>query len=127
MNTTKFRTLFPTILSQDGLNESLLDSILKNSLPQTKDYLISETDKEWTLSMPLPGVTKEEVTVSVKDPDILVIDIDSESIWVKNKSKKFTIPNSANSNEISGEVKEGVLTLLIPKKKSFQEKIIKIK
>ena len=127
MNTTKFKSLFPNLLIAEDLQDSLLDHLLVKPYQRNPEFDSKITDKGWELRIPLPGASKEDITVDVKDNNQLVVEANGEAVWEKNQIRKFKMPSGCDSDNIEGEMKNGILTLFIPKKKSFKEKTIKIK
>ena len=127
MNTTKFKSLFPNLLIAEDLEDSLLDHLLVKPYQRNPEFDSKITDKGWELRIPLPGASKEDITVEVKDNNQLVVEANSESVWGQSQIRKFKMPSGCDSDNIEGEMKNGILILFIPKKKSFKEKTIKIK
>lgn len=102
---------------------------------------IKETDGEYTLIMDLPGFTKDEVKVSLKD-GYLTISAEKGAVQ-EDKEKKsgkyirkeryagacqrsFYIGNQLRQEDISAKFKHGILTLTIPKKEAVENKTIAI-
>jgi HSP20 family molecular chaperone IbpA len=127
MNTTKFKSLFPTILMAEDLQDSLLDQFAVKPYQRSFGYESKTSEKGWELRIPLPGATKNDLTVEVKEANQLIIEASGESVWEKKQTKKFKLPVESDADNIEGEMKDGILTLSIPKKKSFLEKSVKIK
>lgn len=102
---------------------------------------IKETDGEYTLIMDLPGFTKDEVKVSLKD-GYLTISAEKGAAQ-EDKEKKsgkyirkeryagacqrsFYIGNQLRQEDISAKFKHGILTLTIPKKEAVENRTIAI-
>ena len=96
---------------------------------------------EYTLIMDLPGFTKDEVKVSLKD-GYLTISAEKGAAQ-EDKEKKsgkyirkeryagacqrsFYIGNQLRQEDISAKFKHGILTLTIPKKEAVENKTIAI-
>ncbi len=88
---------------------------------------IKETDTEFTVSADLPGVTPEEVDVTLHN-GILTIkgerssDKDTEKDGYKRRERirgsffrQFTLPESTNEDAIKAKSVNGVLVITIPK------------
>jgi len=131
METTKFRSLFPSITTTDSLNESLLDHIFSDTFTPSeyisKRHKIDADEKGSRIEIPLPGVCKEDVSISVKDSDKLVIEVATETKWSGGQTRKFKLLSGSDAENITAQMENGLLILNVPKKKSFQDKIIKIK
>ena len=100
---------------------------------------ISETDKNLKISFDVPGLSKEDINVHLKDHNVLVVDGKKEVNKKKDKkgqhqseysSRSFyqavKLPDTADTNKIDAEVKNGVLTVIIPKKPDSPSKDKKI-
>ena len=89
---------------------------------------VSETDKEITIKVNAPGVDPAKIKVSVEDSTLIISGKTEEEREEKGKtfyrlereqgefSRSFTLPESADSNNISAESENGTVTLVIPKK-----------
>lgn len=87
---------------------------------------IFESDQALTLVLEMPGASKESVEVSVDD-DILMIEgrIDFSKYQglhplyteynIGNYSRRFQISNVIDQGAIRAEMKDGVMTLVLPK------------
>ncbi|MDE0484948.1 MAG: Hsp20/alpha crystallin family protein [Candidatus Poribacteria bacterium] len=112
--------------------------------PGTQEYRwrpsadISETDDSFEVRAELPGVTKDDVHISVKD-NLLTIKgekrqektDDSKDFHRVERSygsfeRKFTLPPKVEVDSIKAEFKDGVLTLSIPKPEEVKPKEIPI-
>ncbi|MBI4720142.1 MAG: Hsp20/alpha crystallin family protein [Chitinivibrionia bacterium] len=93
------------------------------SVPKTN---ISEDDKEFTLTMELPGVSKKDVEISV-DGDALTVEADrTEKFESKNlvraeiRTEKFRrtfqIGSKIDREAIKAKLENGILMLTLPKK-----------
>jgi HSP20 family protein len=87
---------------------------------------IFETDQALTMILEMPGASKDNVEVSIED-DILTIEgrIDFSKYQglqplyteynIGNYSRSFEISNSIEQGGIRAEMKDGVMTLFLPK------------
>jgi HSP20 family protein len=100
---------------------------------------IAEDDKEYVISVELPGMKKEEVKVSVEDR---VLSISGERKSEKEeKGKKyhriertygafmrsFTIPEGASGEKLAADFRDGILKVHLPKEESAKAKAIEVK
>lgn len=88
---------------------------------------ISETDKEYTISADLPGLTQEEVSLTVEDGVLTLTGERSRETEEEGKTfhrversyGKFTrtlqLPEDADEDGVSAAMKNGVLTINIAK------------
>jgi HSP20 family protein len=87
---------------------------------------VFETDEQFRLMMDIPGLNKEEITISLKNGVLNIsgerkIEV-AEGEVVKRRersvgafSRSFAIPEDANFAEIKASFKNGVLTVSLPK------------
>jgi HSP20 family molecular chaperone IbpA len=98
---------------------------------------IFETDQALTVVLEMPGVGKDAVEVSVQD-DILTIDgrIDYSKYEglqpvyteynVGHYTRSFELSSKIEQGNISAELKDGVMTLVLPKAEKAKPRKIKI-
>ena len=99
---------------------------------------ISETDGSFEVRAELPGVTKDDVQISVKD-DLLTIKGEKRQEKVDDSKnyrrverrygsfeRKFSLPPKVEVDDIKAEFNDGVLTLSIPKPEEAKPKEIPI-
>lgn len=100
---------------------------------------IEDNDKEYVVSLAVPGLKKEDLSVEVKDNRLTISseeELSSES-EVKNYTRKeysyksflrsFTLPDDAKDSKISAKYENGELILTIPKSKKGEEVTKQIK
>lgn len=100
---------------------------------------VSENEKGYSISVELPGVKKDDVTVEVHE-NVLTIRGEKKSEreekkdkthWIERSygsfSRSFTLPPAAVVDEMKASFKDGVLTLEIPKKEEVKPRQISIK
>lgn len=95
---------------------------------------VQETDKEYLLSVCVPGVRKEDLKVDVRD-DMLNITGERKSekeekgrTWLRKESsygsfsRSFVLPEGLHPEQVKASYKDGVLELIIPKLQGAQSK-----
>lgn len=100
---------------------------------------IFETSKEIVLRMELPGVKKEFVNVSIEN-NVLMIhgerkfeeEVKKEDFHRVERNygeflRTFTLPAYIEPNKINAEFKEGLLTVILPKRVEAMPKQIEVK
>ena len=136
----KQNTWYPSIMD-DFFNTNWNFDIptYSNSLPAVN---IKETDKEFSLQIASPGLTKEDFQVSFEE-NVLSIEVVKKDDVKENNTdftrfefdynffkRSFTIPESVETSKIEALYLNGVLNINLPKKKEAQplpKKLIKIK
>ena len=107
---------------------------LAASLPAVN---IVETEDQFAIEFAAPGLKKEDFKVNL-DNNVLTVSSEKEDKEEdKNKNytrrefnyssfqRSFTLPDSANSEKISAEYKDGVLKIEIPKKEEAKVKPVR--
>lgn len=109
----------PLFQTLDGVFEGI-GSIIS---PQTR---ISKTDKNYHLSVAVPGLTKDDLDIVIND-GLLTVSYDrrDKSLFVEGFKKTYKIPEDVSLDEIGATVTNGVLevTLPITKVKSTERKV----
>lgn len=100
---------------------------------------ISEDDKEFVVKAELPGLKREEVTVSVQDGVLSIAGERKVEKEEKNKKfhrversygsfvRSFTVPENADVKNVNAEFKDGILSVRLAKSPKAQPKTIEIK
>ena len=99
---------------------------------------IKEEKDKFVLHVDLPGVRPDETDVSMED-GVLTIKGEKKSEAITEKDgykrvertygsfhRRFSLPDTANSEEIAAKSKNGVLEIIIPKRQSVQPKKIAV-
>lgn len=99
----------------------------------TPDCDIIESEEAFKILMDLPGLSKKEIGISLKD-NVLTVTGDRDFILAegeefKRKERKrgafgraFALPDAVNTAEISAAFKNGVLTVSMPKSEALKDK-----
>ena len=87
----------------------------------TTDCRVKETDETWQISVPAPGISKKDCSVSVKDSgarSVLIVGFDNTSddeAFVQSFRRSWTLPVGATSDSIGAQFRNGVLTVTVQK------------
>ena len=131
-----FNDLFPTWANWDRF-----DNYLFNNDPWTTSvaqrpnnkYRWNENDDSYTLDIVMPGLTKKDIDLTFKDGTLTikckkdVSDSDSQFYGVKTEQSFRNFPRGVNAEKVSAEMKEGVLSIVLPKREPNKAKYIDIK
>ncbi len=100
---------------------------------------IIEDDHQFIVRADLPGLTKEDVKITVENNQLTIRGEKREEEEKEGKNyhriersygsfyRSFTLPTSALSSKIEAEYKDGVLTLSIPKAEEAKPRSIEVK
>lgn len=99
---------------------------------------LAETEKGYELTLDLPGINAEEVSVELNDDQLVVTgerksEVEDGKTYhrVERRCGKFrrvlTIPAPVNEDAITADYKDGVLTVSLPKSEKVKPKKIAIK
>lgn len=108
--------------------------------PQTPDFRIDvrEDDGSYYLDAELPGLGRENVDVTVKDGVLTVeagnetdTDRSAEGYHVRERrvgkfARSLSLPDNVDVDKITADIKNGVLTVTLPKTAAAQPKKIDI-
>ncbi len=117
-------------------------SPLKHSVCGMPSVDIRETDSGYIMDVDLPGYTKDDVEISLKDRVMTLSSVKKEEkeqktsengfdyILKERKAKqfirRFSMPENINQDAVSADFENGVLTVRIPKKPDIQPRKIEI-
>ena len=96
------------------------------STPETN---IKKNETEYTVSISVPGLTKDDLKILTKEGVLRISyekqESDNIHYFVDSFVKSYTIPDDVKEKDIYGTVENGVLTLSLPidKKKSLERLI----
>ena len=108
------------------------------TLPRAMPLDVTEKDKEFQIKADIPGVKKEDISVSV-DNNVLTVKVDTKEEKTEEKEEQgvkyhrmerhnqfvqrsLRMPENANLDDIKAKYDNGVLSLTMPKKQTNGEK-----
>ena len=115
-----FKEVFDTLFENPRLR--------KTSTIETK---VSKNDDDYKVIMPVPGLTKEDLTIKIKN-GVLKISYEtkdevSSHSFVSSFQKSYRIPDDVDEKHIRGIVENGVLEISLPKsRKKNTERLIEL-
>ena len=131
-----FDSVFPNWANFDRFDNYLMQNDpWTTSVGQrpTNKYRWNETDDSYTLDIVMPGLTKKDIDLTFKDGTLTikckkdVSDSDSQFYGVKTEQSFRNFPRAVNADKVSAEMKEGVLSIVLPKREPNKAKYIDIK
>ena len=100
--------------------------------PQNK-YRWDETEAAYMNDIVMPGMTKKDIDITFKNEMLSikctkeVSEKDQRFLGVKTEQSFKNFPSTIDSNNISAEMGDGVLTITLPKRESDKPKTIDIR
>jgi HSP20 family protein len=100
---------------------------------------ISETDAEFSITVEVPGIKREDVKINIDDHVLSVRGENKQEKEEKGKkfhrieryygsfNRSFSLPENVNEDKVEAVFNDGVLTLTIPKTEVKKTKAIEIK
>jgi len=138
-------TIDPFYLLQNRLNR-LFDFPMAPFVAETMPLMewtppcdVYETDKDIVMRAELPGLTKEDVFVSIENNVLTIRGERKFAEEVKREDfhrveriygeflRSFTLPTYIDANNILAEFKDGLLTVTLPKREEAKPKQIEVK
>lgn len=127
MNTTEFKSLFPMMKTTDLLNDKLLDYFWLENNKSSKGYDMTQSEDRWSLEIPFPGFEKDQIEITLSESGKMIIESEKQNKWTGTKKLEFKLSEFADVSSISAEMENGVLKIVVPKRKTTEKKTIKIK
>ena len=148
-NPTRDLTTFPleTLNMQREINR-MFDNFFRGGIQDdgttfasawTPAVDIAEQDNQYTVKVELPGVSKDDVRITMQD-NILTIRGEKKAEKETNETgyyrtersygsfqRSFTLPTHVKSDKIEALHKDGVLTITLPKAEEAKPKQIEVK
>lgn len=107
------------------------DKALENKFLSTPETNIQKNDEGYVVSISVPGLTKDDLKISIKDGVLKIIyektEGDKDLHFIGSFVKSYNIPEDVKQKDIEGKVENGVLTLTLPlEKKKPLERLISL-
>lgn len=127
---SEWNELFPSVFRGNGFSPA-------NKIPAVD---IKETESEYQVIADLPGISKEHLEVSVK-ANVLSLAVRSAEHTAEEQfegriirqeryqgtfERSFRLNDSMDGEHIQANYKDGVLTIVVPKKEQLQPKKIEV-
>ena len=119
----RFDSIFEDILDDPGVTRTINVSI-DGAVPISTKW--ESTDKECTLYVPLPGLTKDDVSVKIEGSSLVVTaetkQEDANRAYASNYKHSWNLHSHHDAENISSEMKDGMLIVTVPLKKAAKPK-----
>lgn len=99
---------------------------------------VSETEDRYVLRMDMPGLTKKDIKIELRD-DVLTVSGERKTEHEEKKEnfhrversygrffRSFTLPQAGDTAKVKARMKEGVLTIEVPKREESKPRRIEI-
>jgi HSP20 family protein len=144
MNTVKFNPFFQgrpfNLVMDEFFNRNLSDIVGGDAPFSVPSVNIKEDSSAYHLEMAAPGFDKSDFSIKLEKNQIIISvekevkneSTEKEGKWNRKEfhygsfSRSFTLPETANTDEINAEYVNGVLLLTIAKKEEAKEKEPKV-
>ena len=98
---------------------------------QFSDFRVSESDESYEVKFLLPGFGKNDVSVTLKDSEITVkASIEGSkhdlAFGRKDYSRVLEIPESCDKGKVTAKLDNGILRVVLPKRKAVKPIEVKI-
>lgn len=123
---SNWRTQKDLFKDLDSLFGDLFEARGNGMTAQSSSYEVKSDDEGHALQMPVPGLKKEQVSVTVSENTLSIKAEANGSSWTKAIDKQFTLPKDTDFSSISATVEDGLLTVTVPRKAPAQPKEIEI-
>ena len=119
------------VMDSKWQREQFPNRLEETTQEQFSDFRVSEMEDSYEVKYLLPGFDKNNVTVTLEDSEIRVkasIDEtkDDLSFGSKDYSRVLKIPESCEQAKIKAKLDNGILSVVLPKRKAVKPIEIKI-
>jgi len=81
-----------------------------------KDLIRNDKEKS-VISLAVPGISKEDIHLEVKEDGLLTLSFDKQTDFFSSEHKTWTLPEDIDVENVTAECKDGLLTVTLPKLK----------
>lgn len=119
-----------------GFEEALYPFFMKSDLPESKTFLqsapysVHETEAFYQLSLDAPGIDPKQLQLKVQEDTLFVsVKESKEDKHIRSRRSvdaSFSLPHHVDLPQISANAENGVIDIILPKKKSAQLREIQV-
>ncbi|KQP22040.1 Hsp20/alpha crystallin family protein [Pseudorhodoferax sp. Leaf267] len=103
----------PSVRSLDRSFERFFNDVAYARQTGTKGHSFTQDEKSWTLSVDLPGVAKDQLTIGIEGA---VVRIESTEAAARKVKAAYELPLDIDATTSTATLENGVLTLKLAKK-----------
>jgi HSP20 family protein len=78
-----------------------------------RTFNVEQDDKTWTLTLDVPGVAKEDLSINIEGP---IVRIETKAEAKRQLKAAYELPQDIDVDATSAKLENGVLTLVLAKK-----------
>lgn len=119
-----FNELFDAAISS-AWSPSVVDTTYKklNSIKKDSAVYLEEVDNQYVYEMPIPGLTKDAVSIKLKNNKLEITGGIEGHKWSPLFTHTFSLPKNADVKTVKATVENGILCVKIDKDKEFETTI----
>lgn len=106
--------LMNTFITKTLFNDVLFDDIIVQRKTE-----INDNGNEFLMVFQVPGLSSGDISITIDENKLKIVGESEDEHSIKIK-KTYQLPSGIKENEISAEVKNGILKIAIPKDKQKQ-------
>ena len=105
------RAVSPAYRSFDRSFERFVNDAFFANPP--RDFDVEQDDKAWTLTLDVPGVAREDLSITIEGP---IVRIETKAEAKRQLKAAYELPQEIDVEATSAKLENGVLTLVLAKK-----------
>lgn len=119
-----FNELFDAAIAS-AWSPSVVDTTYKklNSIKKDSAVYLEEVDNQYVYEMPIPGLTKDAVSIKLKNNKLEITGGIEGHKWSPLFTHTFSLPKNADVKTVKATVENGILCVKIDKDKEFETTI----
>ena len=120
--------------------DTLLNGVLSGTdqMVRRPRVNLSEDENSYVIAAEIPGVVKEDVKISVQDGQLTVagerkkLSLPEDAGWLRNEihfggfARTIALPGEVNVDAITAELRDGILSITLPKAEAARAKEIRV-
>lgn len=114
---------FPTM--ESFLNDFFGRNLLENNYDFAPKAKIKENEKDYSLSLALPGFKKEDVNINIEDNVLILSSQVEKDDFKKSFENRYSTPDDVDIEKINASMEDGILKLVFSKYEELPKSSIK--
>lgn len=84
-----------------------------NNLTGLGEYHSERTADGYVLELPVPGLTKDDLNVKIRDGKLYISGGKEDQRWCPKFERAFTLPSDVNTKNVNAKVTNGILVITL--------------